>query len=388
MIAADRTGPARAAGITSSGGTSDRVGVITLDSRMIFVEGLRVLIVLAGVLAGSALSGGGHPTAGRHLVGAVIGALLGYVIGGIIGRLLRRGLREAATSAFDIPAVELLAGGILGVLAAILTVLACIPMFVYIHSPIDYPVTAALAWVIGGLGAKLGMSKGSQLMDSLGLTRRLSGRNARAPAGALMVDASALMDRSLLSLGRAGLLPNDILVPEFVIDMVTTIADGPDPVASRRAQRGIEAIDALRLLGYDIAVVPGDVPSVTSADAKASVLAGQLGVRVATCSGALASSREELGLPVLDLRRLSGELTPDHVPGEALRVDLVRAGRQSRQAIGYLPDGDMVVVNDADHMIGSYEVPVEVLSTRQTTQGLLVFARLADEDREPSLRPT
>jgi uncharacterized protein YacL len=353
---------------------------------MVFVEGLRVLIVLAGVLAGSSVAGGSHPTSGRHLVGAVIGALVGYVIGGILGRLVRRGVGEAARSAHEVPAVELLAGGILGVLAAIVAVFACIPLFVFVHSPIDYPVTAAIAWVIGALGVKLGVSKGSQLMDSLGLTRRLSGRNARAPTGALLVDASALMDRSLLSLARAGLLPSDILVPEFVIDTVTTIADGPDPVASRRARRGFEAIDTLRVLGYDITVVPGDVPSVDTADAKVSVLAGQLGVRVATCSGALTSSREELGLPVLDLRRLSGELSPDHVPGEALRVDLVRAGRQSRQAIGYLPDGDMVVVNDADHMIGTDGVAVEVLSTRQTTQGLLVFARLADEDREPSLR--
>jgi uncharacterized protein YacL len=86
-------------------------------------------------------------------------------------------------------------------------------------------------------------------------------------------------------------------------------------------------------------------------------------------------ARNAAGLPVLDLRRLAGELSPDHLPGERLQVDLIKAGRQERQAVGYLPDGDMVVVNDADHLIGSNGVSVVVLSTRQTSQGLLLFAR-------------
>jgi uncharacterized protein YacL len=73
------------------------------------------------------------------------------------------------------------------------------------------------------------------------------------------------------------------------------------------------------------------------------------------------------------------ELSPDHVPGEHLRVDLIRAGRQPQQAIGFLPDGDMVVVNDAEEFVGQLEVEVVVLSTRPTNQGMLVFARIADE---------
>jgi uncharacterized protein YacL len=88
--------------------------------------------------------------------------------------------------------------------------------------------------------------------------------------------------------------------------------------------------------------------------------------------------REEAGARVLDLRRLVSDLSPDHVPGEHLRVDLIRAGRQPQQAIGFLPDGDMVVVNDAEEMVGRAGVEVVVLSTRPTNQGLLVFARVAD----------
>ena len=82
---------------------------------------------------------------------------------------------------------------------------------------------------------------------------------------------------------------------------------------------------------------------------------------------------------MLDLRRLATELSPDHVPGEHLKVDLVRAGRQPAQAIGFLPAGDMVVVNDAEELVGQSDVEIVVLSTRPTNQGLLVFARVAAE---------
>jgi len=97
-----------------------------------------------------------------------------------------------------------------------------------------------------------------------------------------------------------------------------------------------------------------------------------------TCSGAVKDMAKRRGIPVTDLRPLANDLTPDHPPGEQLVIDLVKEGNQPRQALGYLSDGDMVVVNDASHLIGREHVVVEVLSTRATTQGLLVFARLAE----------
>jgi uncharacterized protein YacL len=72
------------------------------------------------------------------------------------------------------------------------------------------------------------------------------------------------------------------------------------------------------------------------------------------------------------------ELSPDHPPGERLVIDLVKSGRQPRQAVGYLPEGDMVVVNDASHLVGRSQVEVTVSSARQTSQGFLVFAALVD----------
>jgi uncharacterized protein YacL len=186
------------------------------------------------------------------------------------------------------------------------------------------------------------------------------------------------MDRSFLVMGQIGLFGPELLIPEPVADELATLAEGPDPVAARRARRGLEVIDELRKLGIRVTFVQGDVPGAASIEEKVAILADRLDARVVTCSVEMTRRREEAGARVLDLRRLVSDLSPDHVPGEHLRVDLIRAGRQPQQAIGFLPDGDMVVVNDAEEMVGRAGVEVVVLSTRPTNQGLLVFARVAD----------
>lgn len=345
---------------------------------MVFVEILRLIIAVAGALVGLVTGGHFSATAEGRALGAAIGVLVGYVVGGIAGRLTDRGVGEATRSLRDVPAPELLAGMLLGSIGFLVGAVLCIPLFVFVRQDFDFPIAAAVAWVLGTLGLKLGMSKGRQLADALGVTRRLEPTRQDVAVGGDLVDTSAVMDRSFLVIGQAGLLGPELLIPEPVADEIATIAEGPDPVASRRARRGLEAIDALRNLGVKVTFVQGDVPAATSTEEKVSILADRLHARVVTCSSEMTRRREAAGGPVLDLRRLASDLAPDHIPGEHLRIDLVRPGRQPQQAIGFLPDGDMVVVNDAEDLVGQSDVEIVVLSTRPTNQGLLVFARVAD----------
>jgi uncharacterized protein YacL len=121
-----------------------------------------------------------------------------------------------------------------------------------------------------------------------------------------------------------------------------------------------------------------EVPEFDDAGDRALAVAHRMHVRLATCSADLAERAESEGIAAVDLRRLMSELSPDHPPGERLVIDLVKSGRQPRQAVGYLPEGDMVVVNDAAHLVGRDHVEVIVSSARQTTQGYLVFAALVE----------
>jgi uncharacterized protein YacL len=187
------------------------------------------------------------------------------------------------------------------------------------------------------------------------------------------------MDRFLLELGRGGLLPGGLVIPQFVVDHVQAVAESPDPVSSRRARRGLESVEALREMSVPVHVARDEVPEVDDPTIKLLTVARRVGLRIATCSTKVVDEAIRWELAVVDLRDVASRLNPDHLPGERLRVDLVKEGRQPRQAVGYLPDGDMVVVNDATHLVDRGTVGVTVLSTRATSQGLMVFAKLATE---------
>ncbi|MGD0592498.1 MAG: hypothetical protein ABSB54_02310 [Acidimicrobiales bacterium] len=341
-----------------------------------FVEILRLIVVLGGALVG--LSVTNHSSSDGRVLGATIGVLVAYVLGGAVGRVVERLSQGADRRWRDVPATEILAGALLGGIGFLVGAMICIPLFVFVKQDFDYPIAGSLAWVIGYFGLRVGMSKGRQLSDAARLSRRLSVGDDDANPGAVMVDTSAVMDRAFLVLGRAGLLGAEILVAEPVADELRTLAVAPDPVASRRARRGLEALEAIREAGVTVTVVSGDVPAAAMTAEKVLTIADRLGVRVVTASAEVARQQDALGIPIIDMRALLADLAPDHVPGERLRVDLVRAGKQPRQAVGYLPDGDMVVVNDAAHRIGEEGVEISVLSTRATSQGLIVFGHVID----------
>ena len=164
------------------------------------------------------------------------------------------------------------------------------------------------------------------------------------------------------------------------------MAVSPDPVISRRARRGLESVEALREMGVPVHIGSGRDTRGRRPHHQAAHGGPPARSAHRDLFDAVVAEADKWGLPVVDLRGIANDLTPDHLPGELLRLDLIKEGRQSRQAVGYLPDGDMVVVNDATHLVNQGPVAVTVLSTRPTTQGLMVFAKLA-ADRAASMMP-
>jgi uncharacterized protein YacL len=347
---------------------------------VLFVEIFRLILVLIGALSGYEI---GHSSHSSHsstgqVVGLVIGALAAYVIGGILGRLLRSSGDRAADRFDRIPPGELFAGTLTGMAGFLLGAALSVPLLVLVHSPVVWPAAGALSWVFTFVGFRVGITKGRQVVAAAGLGRILAPPAEPPPGYALMVDSSAAMTPFLLVLGRYGLLVGGLVVPRFVIDQLQTMAAGPDPVTSRRARRGLERLDVLRDLHVPVHVAENELPEIDDLTDRLVEVARRLGLRLVTCSGTVRETAKRRGIAVTDLRPLANDLTPDHMPGEQLVIDLTKEGNQPRQAAGYLADGDLVIVNDASHMIGRENVVIEVLSTRRTNQGLLVFAKLAD----------
>jgi uncharacterized protein YacL len=343
---------------------------------VIFVEVFRLLLVIAGTIGGLTVGNDIGRNSTAPVVGITLGALAAYLIGGIIGRLIDRGLRDGVDQLRSTPASSVFAGSVVGTTGLLLGLVAGLPIVALVHSSIDYPLTAAFAWVLCAAGVRLGVAKGQEIVRAAGLSHLLD-RPAEPPPGtAFLVDTSAVMDRYLMVLGQSGLLAGGVVLPRFVLDEVRTLSHSPDPVASRRAHRGLEAIEALRAHGVDVWMNEDEIPELADTGDRAIALAHRLHVRLATCSVEVADKAEAEDLVVVDLRHLAAELSPDHPPGEHLVIDLLKEGRQPRQAVGYLPEGDMVVVNDAAHLVGRRDIEVVVSSARQTSQGMLVFAQL------------
>jgi uncharacterized protein YacL len=346
---------------------------------LIFVEGFRLLFVLAGSLAGfeigRILDGSPH----APVVGLLFGAAASYVVGGVAGRILDRGLQHAVFLFRNTPPGEIFAASIIATTGMLLGLVIGLPLVVLLRSAVALLITAFVAWILATVGWRIGSVKGRQVVAAAGLSRILAPPPSPPQGHALLVDGSALMDRFILVLGRGGLLPGGMIIPQFVVDHVRSVEASPDPVTSRRARRGLESVEALREMGVPVHIAPDEVPEVDDPTIKLLTVARRLGLRIGTCSSSVVDEAGRWELPVVDLRGVARALTPDHLPGEQLHVELIKVGRQPRQAVGYLPDGDMVVVNDATHLVDQGPVRVTVLSTRPTTQGVMVFAKLSGD---------
>lgn len=349
---------------------------------MIFVEGFRLLFVLAGSAAGFEIGrnvgGGSH----AQFIGLLLGAAISYVLGGAAGRLLDRGLQQAVFLFRNTPPGEIFAASVTSTTGMLLGLVVGLPFFILVKSGFALLITAATSWVLATLGWRLGAIKGRQIVAAAGLSRILAPQPTAPQGHALLVDASAVMDRYLMVLGRGGLLSGGLVIPQFVIDHVQAVAEAPDPVSARRARRGLESIEALRELGVTVHLARDEVPEVDDPTIKLLTVARRVGLRIATCSGNVAEQAARWELAVVDLREVAHGFSPDHLPGERISVELIREGRQPRQAVGYLPEGDMVVVNDATHLVDQGSVGVTVLSTRPTSQGVMVFAKLTADGSE------
>lgn len=342
---------------------------------MVFVEIFRLLVVVLGAVAGLQVGEHVQRTGWTPLVGVFLGAGITYVLGGAVGRIVDHQMGRAVVRLRSVPAAEVLAAAVVGTAGLLLGLVAGLPVLALVHSPIVLPAVGALAWVLCMLGIRLGATKGRDVARAAGIAHLLDPRMDRRLGGALVADTSAVLDRHLMVLGRAGLIGEGLTVPRFVVDEVRMLADSPDPATSRRARRGLEGLASMRDAGLTVNVV-ADEPEV-AAVARVVEVARRLGGRVVTCSPGVVDAALAADVAVVDLRALGADLVSDHPVGERLVVDLVRAGRLPRQAVGYLPDGDMVVVNDAEGLVGRQGVPVVVSGSRRTSQGQLVFAHLA-----------
>ncbi len=259
----------------------------------------------------------------------------------------------------------------------------------------------AIDALIPGLGGAARGAVGLAL-GYLGLTAALARREVLAGVAARFVpappaerrgDAPAILDTSAIIDGRialvceAGFLSGPLVVPQFVLRELQQIADSPDAVRRNRGKRGFEVLRRLQgLPGAPVRLEDRDVPGVREVDRKLVELAKLVGGRVVTNDYNLSKIAELSGVAVLNVNELANALRPVALPGEILRIHVLREGKEAGQGVAYLDDGTMVVVDHGRKLIGQ-AVDATVTSVLQTPAGRMIFARPLPAAAAPGVPP-
>jgi uncharacterized protein YacL len=193
----------------------------------------------------------------------------------------------------------------------------------------------------------------------------------------IVLDSEAVIDGRVLGILRSGFLHGRLIVPRFVLKELQTMAESQANGQRQRGQRGLECLETMQK-SPDLQISVHDTHGAVSGDDHTSELieaARLLGARLMTLDENLAKIAKLQGLDVLNIHELDEALKPTVAVGQRLRLALVRSGKEDHQAVGYLPDGSMIVVNHGAAKIGG-TAEVIVVSTLQTTAGTIVFAEL------------
>lgn len=194
------------------------------------------------------------------------------------------------------------------------------------------------------------------------------------PDHLILLDTSVIIDGRIADLIEAHFLEGMIVVPRFVLKEIQQIADSSDAIKRARGKRGLEMLNRIqRNTGAEVRIHEGDFPDEKEVDGKLVRLARNLNARLYTNDYNLSKVAELQKVSCVNLHEVSKCLKVILLPGEILRLKIVREGKDKGQGIGYMPDGTMVVVHNAQPHVGE-QVEAEVQSLLQTGAGIIVFA--------------
>jgi uncharacterized protein YacL len=369
-LAGEGEGHGSPSGVTDTEMAPDRG-----EHRGFLVEFVRLIMVALFAVSGWELASLLRAQqSDRLLIGTLLGSGVGYVVGGIFGRRTATAVSQLEREFRRIPAAEILAGGIGLILGLVLATLMSLPLY---HLPPKgaYPAVAFVYLTLGYVTYKLGRAKSEELFGLFGVKPRAAGTQS---GEVVVLDSSAILDGRLAAMIQKGFLAGTLLVSRGVLDELQTVADSSNHGRRARGRKAMDTLIALKrdpsvdlVLVEDVGGAPGE-----PVDSQLVRVARARGATLLTNDSGLAKLAAALDVRVRSIHALAEALRPEVVAGQQVPVRLTRRGRDTGQAVGYLDDGTMVVVEEADHLLGD-TVSVTVTNALQTSTGRLIFARVA-----------
>src|SRR6266508_4471305 len=308
------------------------------------------------------------------LVGALAGLVLTPYITTRPSRVIRRSLGRLSA--------ETLFAGLTGLIVGLMT--AALLSFPFSQLPAPFgqilPFLGVLAFSYFGISLFV-MRQG----DLMGLFSSLSGRAESGGSSSwtnlnrtIVLYTSVIIDGRVAYIAKTGFLPGTLLIPRFVLNELQYIADSPDGMRRQRGRRGMEVLAELQKLPNILVRISDiNVEGMREVDDKLVVLARQLKCPILTNDYNLNRVAELQGVTILNINELANAVKSVVLPGEILRINVIQAGTEHGQGVGYMDDGTRVVVENGQDYIGEY-MEVSITKVLQTAAGRMIFGRVEE----------
>jgi uncharacterized protein YacL len=332
------------------------------------MTGIRIIFLLVIIVASFQL----HPFGLSKSLAAILGAALGVFFIFFEIRLERASLKRLIGAA---------AGSIFGILGALMIshLLSLTALDKVSLSFLQVTLLLLMAYV----GLVLGANKGDLLnLSALG---GLFSAEVKPKRNFKILDTSVIIDGRVADVCETGFIDGLLIIPQFVLRELQLVADSSDQLKRNRGRRGLDILQRMQKMGtIQIQIVEEDFPHMHEVDLKLIELAKQLEGKIVTNDFNLNKMAQLQGVAVLNVNELANALKPVVLPGETMRVFILKEGKEYNQGVAYLDDGTMVVVDNAKKMI-SKTIDIAVTSVLQTTAGKMIFGKF--EERKAVAEP-
>jgi uncharacterized protein YacL len=295
----------------------------------------------------------------------LVGALTGFFFVLFEMRLERASLKKLIGAAV---------GSILGILGALM-ISHLLNLTSIEKSSISY-LQVSLLMLMAYVGLVLGANKGDMLnlaaLGGLFNAERQPRKNNKA------LDTSVIIDGRIADVCETGFIDGALIIPQFVLRELQLVADSSESLKRNRGRRGLDVLQRIQKMAHtQVQIVEDDYPHIREVDLKLIELAKHYEAKIVTNDFNLNKVAQLQGLPVLNINELANALKPVVLPGEIMRVFILKEGKEYNQGVAYLDDGTMVVVDNAKKMI-SKTIDIAVTSVLQTTAGKMIFGKYDD----------
>ncbi|HEY3744533.1 MAG TPA: PIN domain-containing protein [Bryobacteraceae bacterium] len=266
-------------------------------------------------------------------------------------------------------------GAILGVLGAYLASMVVAQAVPRDAGVVPFMQITLLMWM-GYIGLVVGGTKGEML--NLAAFGGLFGAEKSSRTAFKILDTSVIIDGRIADIAEAGFLEGTLVIPQFVLRELQLVADSADSMKRNRGRRGLDILQRLQKMpDVNVQIIEEDFPHIREVDQKLIELGKLYDCKVVTNDFNLNKVAQLHKVEVLNINELANALRPVVLPGEIMRVFILKEGKEYNQGVAYLDDGTMVVVDNARRLI-SKTIDITVTSVLQTTAGKMIFGKHDD----------